>query len=368
MNGCPYYLNCITIHNSLFFHCYIQYADPNYQGGGIGEYEFYDQDSGEYKCYSDECRAKMDCHSSDSESWQLIGIFKIDKISQGDGWMEQLFKHAGVCYWGEDNFDFASKMRETLPNGCKQTDYKVNGNYLYVDVKPAQNAYISLALYTDKTCTKLYTGTDYDAYTAAGTSSDDMATFNTLLNAYRICQPCRAYDLGADDFSCSDKAGYTNCNQVRNSVSRIPILKHFKLNHFLLLFTRCCCFFYFIFCSARNLPSKLNVLLPLHKRSSRHIFSQASCQLVTLLTRLKRHKFRCLNLKYYMIRLKAFLAICKLQYCSFWHVSLYFLYQQMLTGKVIPRIAHLQRAAMREAQKPRLDLYMEIVHQLVPLA
>jgi len=193
---------------------YAVYVDPNYQGGGIGEYEYYDQDCGEYKCYGGNCRTKMDCHSSDSESWQLVGIFKINKISQGDGWMEQLFKHAGVCYWGEDNYDFASQMRETLPDGCKQTDYKANGNYLYVDVQPADNAYISLALYTDKTCTSLYTGTNYNAYTATGISSDDMATFNTLLNGYRTCQPCVAYDLSQDDFTCYDQAGYTNCNQV----------------------------------------------------------------------------------------------------------------------------------------------------------
>jgi len=193
---------------------YAVYVDPNYEGGGVGEYEFYDQSSGQYKCYSGNCRAKLDCHSSGTTSWKLMGIFKIDNISQGNGWMEQLFKHAGVCYWGEDNYEFASAMREKLPDVCKQTDYQVNGKSLYMDVNPVQNAYMSLALYTDDSCTSLYTGSNYDVYAAAGTSSSNMAKFNTLLNGYKICQPCIAYDLSQEDFACYDQAGYTNCNQV----------------------------------------------------------------------------------------------------------------------------------------------------------
>lgn len=194
---------------------YLQYVDRNYQGGGLSEYKFYDQSSGEYKCYSGNCRANMDCHSSSSSTWELLGIFKIDNISEGDGWMEQLFKHAGVCYWGWDNYGFASEMRQLLPNGCKKTDYVANGTNLYLDVKPSVNASLSLALYTDNSCSKLYTGSgNFDVYGVVGTSKSDMGYFNYLLNGYKTCQPCIAYNLTDGDFTCKDDAGYTNCRQV----------------------------------------------------------------------------------------------------------------------------------------------------------
>jgi hypothetical protein len=206
---------------AVIFYQLTKYVDPNYQGGGIGEYEYYDRNYGDYVCYSGNCRAKMDCHSSYSETWQLLGLFKIDKVSQGDGWMEQLFKHAGVCYWGSDNYSFMSGMREKFPDGCKKTQYKANGNYLYMDIKPEENAHIDLALYTDSICSKLYTGdaSKFDVYGLAGTSYYDVISFNKLLNGYKICQPCVAYNLSSDGYSCSDDAGYTNCNQVRRTFS-----------------------------------------------------------------------------------------------------------------------------------------------------
>jgi hypothetical protein len=198
-------------------------VDPNYQGGGLGEYKYYDKSSGQYKCYSGNCRANMDCHSSSTDTWQLLGIFKINKVSQGDGWMEQLFKHAGVCFWGSDDYSFAAAMREKLPNGCQKTKYKAFGRNLYMDIKPTKNAEIALALYTDSFCTKLYrTNTNnYDAYGLVGTSRSEMVKFNKLLDGYKICHPCIAYSLSSEDFSCSDDAGYTNCNQVRIDFSSL---------------------------------------------------------------------------------------------------------------------------------------------------
>jgi len=62
----------------------------------------------------------MDCHLPDT-NWKMLGIFKINSISQDNGWMEQLFKHEGVCVWGEDTYKFASEMRKNLPNQCKSS-------------------------------------------------------------------------------------------------------------------------------------------------------------------------------------------------------------------------------------------------------
>ena len=192
-----------------------QYVDPNYQGGGLGEYQYYNKQTGTYDCYNGGyCRAQMDCHSSTTTTWQLVGIFKIDRLSQGDGWMEQLFKHAGVCYWGWDNYEIAANMRESLPNECQKTGYKFNGMYLYSDVKPSQNAGISMGLYTDESCSQLYDNTNYNPFVDTDMTESDFNTFNNLLDDYKICQPCIAYDLTQYDFSCADDAGYTNCNQV----------------------------------------------------------------------------------------------------------------------------------------------------------
>jgi hypothetical protein len=145
----------------------------------------------------------------------FLEFLRLTTSARGDGWMEQLFKHAGVCYWGWDNYGFASEMRQLLPNGCKKTDYVANGTNLFLDVKPSVNASLSLALYTDNSCSKLYTGSgNFDVYGVVGTSKSDMGYFNYLLNGYKTCQPCIAYNLTDGDFTCKDDAGYTNCRQV----------------------------------------------------------------------------------------------------------------------------------------------------------
>jgi hypothetical protein len=42
--------------------------------------------------------AKMDCHLSDTH-WSLLGFFKHKDY---DDWMEQLFKHEGICVWTDE--------------------------------------------------------------------------------------------------------------------------------------------------------------------------------------------------------------------------------------------------------------------------
>lgn len=173
-----------------------QYVDPSYQGGGAGEYRYYNETIGQYKCYSANCRAKMDCHSSNSETWKLLGIFKVDGISQS--WMEQLPQNHTLGYWRWGDYSsFISAVTEKLPNGCTKTKYKANGSYLYIDIKPEKSAKIDLAFYTNSICTILYDGnTDaFDLYDLLGTSYSDMVTFNSLLDGYKICQPCVTYSL-----------------------------------------------------------------------------------------------------------------------------------------------------------------------------
>lgn len=192
------------------------YVDLDYEGNGIGEYEFYDRDTGEFTCYGDYCRQRMDCHLPDT-NWKMLGIFKVDEISEEDGWMEQLFKHEGVCVWTEDEYELADEMREEFPSECGQLEGDSNDNddgySLYYDVKPLIGGNITLGLYTDSSCSVEYEGDDVDVFSVVGIDESDFDAFNSAMNIYKTCQSCIAYDLEAEDFQCDDEAGYTNCDQ-----------------------------------------------------------------------------------------------------------------------------------------------------------
>ena len=164
---------------------------------------------------------KMDCHLPETE-WKLLGVFKIDSISDNDGWMEQLFKHQGVCIWGEDTYGFASTMRQKMPDKCKSSKQQLeDGSYLYYDIKPEMNGNITLGLYTDGMCSKDYTGNvTYDVFQLAGQYESYWTKFNEALDVYKQCQPCISHDVSKNNFECYDQAGYTNCNQVRTITTK----------------------------------------------------------------------------------------------------------------------------------------------------
>jgi hypothetical protein len=156
----------------------------------------------------------MDCHLPDT-NWKLLGVFKINNIAQGDGFMEQLFKHQGVCVWGEDTYKFASNMRKKMPNSCTSTKTTLeNGDTLYYHIKPERQGNITLGLYTDSICSQEYMGTDFDVFELSGYDETYFIMFNEALDTWKQCQPCISHNLNYDDFDCYDDAGYTNCNQV----------------------------------------------------------------------------------------------------------------------------------------------------------
>jgi len=192
------------------------YVDPDYEGGGFGEYQYYDKDADTWTCYDDDgCRDYMDCHLPDT-NWQLAGVFKIGNVSSGDGFMEQLFKHEGVCIMSKDEYEVTDEGRESLPNYCKDTgEVDWVGNVIYAHSKPGKSGSITIGLYTDIYCTIEYTGVKVDPFTVTGIDEDFMEEFNSALDHFKICQPCVAYNVSAadDDFYCYDEAGYENCNQ-----------------------------------------------------------------------------------------------------------------------------------------------------------
>lgn len=238
--------------------------DPGYSGGSIGEYQFFDRETQSYDkstCHTKRC-AKMDCHEPHSH-FKLIGVYK--ETDGLEDWAEQLFKHHGYCQWDEDTYSFMQNYRERWPTTCTQL-YRSDseGNTLYMGLKPLPEGNITIGVYYNDQCTQqstlswsdyimLYYNYYYYGNSAAGakvaaTWESAIQTYNEGMDVYKICQPCRAYNLnkngdgdsegshdrdegrdlrllGGDEndgegeeepwgYNCYDDAGYTNCNQV----------------------------------------------------------------------------------------------------------------------------------------------------------
>ena len=247
-------LSCLLLYYYTFIHT-LQYIDLDYQGGGTGEYQYYDTTTDTWDTTACDATnnarcAKMDCHLSDS-NWQLLGIYK---QADWQDWMEQLFKHQGYCLWNNNNddnkYEFMSNNYNSWPEGCTQTEvYNEDGDLMYYDVKPAGDGNMTVGLYTNAACSVDYTGDIYtpQSFLAADQDGDDdkldllvgkyADMWNEAMSVYKVCQPCRASNvlysqqedeqqrsrrhhrkLEGDDnnnspnnglFQCNDDAGYT---------------------------------------------------------------------------------------------------------------------------------------------------------------
>lgn len=184
------------------------YVDPQYSGGGIGEYSFYDYTSQQWDetaCtnHGNGRCAPMDCHEMDTTTWELLGVFKEAVYFGNDAFFEQLFKHEGVCVWNnDDTYEFMSEAREdSWAEGCIQT-YTSNDEgtgYLYIDLKPTYNGNMTYALYTDYICKTEYDGLSVSVDSVAASMGllygSYLDQWNDALEIYKVCQPCRAYNL-----------------------------------------------------------------------------------------------------------------------------------------------------------------------------
>jgi len=245
----------------------LQYIDLDYKGNGIGEYQFFNHHTGKWDAsscthkYTGRC-AKYDCHLKDS-NFKLLGIFKEPNYHS---WMEQLYKHEGVCVWSEDEYEMMQYNREAWPCGCtksSQTDRR--GNSIYYDMKPLPEGRMTFGLYKDASCSTEYTGSlelgMYDPvevvakefyakygynYTNANdegeehgtiaTLAEDLQSWNDAFDIFKKCQPCKAYDLSwendnkyhdSDDgtpFACHDDAGYNSVNQCMKFRTKTQML------------------------------------------------------------------------------------------------------------------------------------------------
>jgi hypothetical protein len=228
------------------------YVDPGYEGGGIDEYAFFDPEEGIYDTtYTCDTReghrcVKMDCHDPDTTTWKLMGLFK--NKYYGSEWMEQLFKHEGVCVWGENGYKFMKEYYNSWPEGCSQTKlYTDAGDSLYIELEPSLGGMMNLALYTDSYCREKYQDPTYDEKLSYAISNGkyvpdyNLETWNTNMNTFKYCQPCVAYTLNAggdnknrrledgdgeddENHQCDDEAGYTNVNQCMKFRSKTTLL------------------------------------------------------------------------------------------------------------------------------------------------
>ena len=218
--------------------------DLDYQGGGIGEYQFYDRRAHKWddtSCVAGSGRcAKMDCHLKDS-NFKLLGFFKEPNYHE---WMEQLFKHQGVCLWTDNEYNFMSTDRYLWPCYCTSTGkMDEDGNILYYDTKPMAEGRIGLGLYTDERCKYDYVGNmdimeilesgggDKNDYGSVAQLRKGLEDWNEAFDVFKVCQPCKAYNLGYNTdvnkgdrqggdqendgyaFACYDDADYLNVNQ-----------------------------------------------------------------------------------------------------------------------------------------------------------
>eukprot|EP00980_Cylindrotheca_fusiformis_P030234 scaffold24580_cov113-Cylindrotheca_fusiformis.AAC.2 len=170
------------------------YVDPNYEGGGIGEYMIYDSSNQAYDdsyCTSGSRCAAMDCHEANTETWELLGIYKEAVWYGGDAFFEQLFKHEAYCVWNdEDTYEFMSDAREKWTAGCVSTGYTDQyGTSLYIDLKPGYNGNMHNSLYSDEICKTEYNGSELDvdtvAYNLGVLSGDDLSLWNSYMEPFK---------------------------------------------------------------------------------------------------------------------------------------------------------------------------------------
>eukprot|EP00547_Thalassionema_nitzschioides_P002529 CAMPEP_0194206278 /NCGR_PEP_ID=MMETSP0156-20130528/5348_1 /TAXON_ID=33649 /ORGANISM="Thalassionema nitzschioides, Strain L26-B" /LENGTH=645 /DNA_ID=CAMNT_0038932757 /DNA_START=46 /DNA_END=1983 /DNA_ORIENTATION=+ len=239
------------------------YYDAHYSGNEIGEYQFWRNDGGWDKtaCKSHKggrC-AKMNCHVEHdwtNHHYQLVGVYK--ETNGLEEWAEQLFKHQGYCLFdtsGNDSYgyDFMQEVREEkIPYDCEwyanAVDTEGNYHYFYWMVQPVAGGNVGLGLYEDEACTEESYYEVEDVLYAKNNGDDSvleeyettLKKFNDGLDRFKVCQPCRAYNLYPNNsnnnrrqeeeeerrlnndgqgnaemwgYDCYDDAGYTNCNQ-----------------------------------------------------------------------------------------------------------------------------------------------------------
>ena len=209
----------------------MQYADLGHQGYGMGEYALWDQHKNSWDrsgcgvTGGNRC-VNMDCHLPETHM-ALIGYFKEPNFAD---WMEQLFKHEGICAWnywnGCDTYESMQEMREAWPEECTEVDH--NGEAIYYDIAPQPEGRMAIGLYTDARCSQDYQGTATVAQVLKiATGDDDYQNYDQEQyygeqQAYNadgdamIQQYCSENKEGGDDHELNDAYRVTRNIEIWN--------------------------------------------------------------------------------------------------------------------------------------------------------
>jgi hypothetical protein len=133
------------------------------------------------------------------------------------GWNNCSNMRGFASAWSDEEYEFMSSARKTWPKGCTASSTTTsNGSYIYYDLKPTSKGGMTFGLYTDARCMEEYDGSislqtvlgnilleggshdsndknNYD--TSDYTLAQSLATWDSIFDAWKICQPCVAYDL-----------------------------------------------------------------------------------------------------------------------------------------------------------------------------
>ncbi|KAL7574653.1 hypothetical protein ACA910_003001 [Epithemia clementina (nom. ined.)] len=236
------------------------YVDVNYEGGGLGEYKFFNpegkkwddttcRESGSRRC------VRLDCHMESSNNFRLLGYYKQYNINE---FLEQLVKHHGSCTWTSTLQTLMSSTLDFWPDGCSYSGVSTSdGIDLYLDIHPQWGGGITMQLFEDETCLSPYDGTDVtlaqawqtytqkyggdDGYSYKNVyqdsslpelgSADYFHAWNKALSTYQLCQPCKVSSIYShlnqenqrrrledsennnEPFQCQDSTGEVNLNQ-----------------------------------------------------------------------------------------------------------------------------------------------------------
>lgn len=139
--------------------------------------------------------------------------------------------------------------RYLWPCDCTATEQNdESGQPLYYDARPLPEGRLGLGLYTDSRCMYDYTG-EMEITDVLQSVGGDIANlektltqWNEAFDVFKVCQPCKAYDLGynpdlngdreggdADEdggsaFDCYDDANYVNVNQCMKFKTKTEML------------------------------------------------------------------------------------------------------------------------------------------------
>jgi len=189
------------------------YVDIHYEGNGVFEYQHYDRFTRKWDksaCSNEEkgrrC-VRMDCHDPSSKNFKLVGVYKDTNINV---FLETLSTYSGDCVWNDDEYSFMQALESNNNNGsddeggnaqwppassCKAYQSQYDGSVVgYYKAVPVPRGNLELERFTDSSCTIPYDNKS----TLFGPSSSDIASWNSAMDALKICQPCVSYPTMSD--------------------------------------------------------------------------------------------------------------------------------------------------------------------------